>query len=93
MSICSTFRKWQAEVRDEGAEFSFESADHDFTEQLGVSDLFAAEEALGVEHFEQRREAVGVAVVGGGGEEEAMFEKAGEIAHGAGEIGIDGVAR
>jgi hypothetical protein len=42
-------------------------------EDLGF-DLHAASEAVRVEELEQRREAVGVAVVRRGGEEEAVRE-------------------
>ena len=46
-------------------------------------DLDAAREPLRVEHLQQRGEAVGVPVVRRGGEEQAMLEALGKLAHGA----------
>ena len=76
----------------EAAQIGLEPADHDRLEVFRAH-LDAAREPLRIEHFEQRREAVGVAVVRRGGEEQAMLEALREIAHGARELAGDGVAR
>jgi hypothetical protein len=73
------------------AEVALEAADHDLVEQAGVGG-HAAAEAVGVEDLEQRGEGVGVAVVRGGREEQAVLEALGELADGAGEVRVDGVA-
>ena len=56
-------------------------------------DLDAAREALRVEHLEQRREAVGVAVVRRGGQEQAVLEALGQLADRPGELARDRIAR
>ena len=49
-----------------------------------------AAEAGGVKDFQQRREAVAVAVVGRGGEEQLVLEAQGQSADGPGELGVNG---
>jgi hypothetical protein len=56
-------------------------------------DRHPAREALPVEHFEQRRKAVRMAVMRGCGQEEAMFEPVGQPADGLGELAVDRIAR
>ena len=73
------------------AQVFLEPAYHDVVEKLFAADRHAAAEALRVENFKQRGEAVGMAVVGRGGEEKAMLESPGQLAHGLGDFGIDGV--
>jgi hypothetical protein len=46
---------------------------------------------VGIEDFEERTEAVGMAVMGRGREEQAVLEAWGQVADGAGEAGVDGV--
>ena len=74
------------------ADVLLEAAHHDVFERLLAAHLDAAGEAVGVEQLEQRREAVRVAVVRRGREEQAVLEAAGEVAHGAGELRLDAVA-
>ena len=74
------------------ADVLLEPAHHDVLERLLAAHLDAAREAVGVEQLEQRGEAVRVAVVRRGREEQAVLEAAGEIAHGARELGLDAVA-
>src|ERR1039457_7101757 len=81
----------QTKVRDEFAEFVFEPADHDLIEEPWVGDLFTTNEALRVEHRQQRREAVRVSVVRSGRKEKAVFEEGGEFAHAPSELRVDGV--
>ena len=71
---------------------SHRTAHHDRVEIAGC-DRHAAREALRVEHFEQRREAVGMAVVGRRGEKKAVLEAMRNIAHGSRELAGNGVAR
>jgi hypothetical protein len=66
------------------AQVRLEAPDHDLV-QLAALDLDAAGEALGVEEVQQGREAVGVAVVGRGGEEEPVLEAGGHVADDAGD--------
>ncbi len=72
------------------AQVVLEPADEDGVVLLG-RDRNAAAEALGVEDLEQCGEAVAVAVVRRGGEEQAVLETRGDVAHHAGEVRIDGV--
>ena len=59
------------------ADVLLEAADHHVFESLLAAHLDAAGEALGVEDLQQRREAVRVAVVRRGREEEPVLEAAG----------------
>ena len=74
------------------ADVLLEPPHHHVLERLLAPHLDAAREAVGVEQLEQGGEAVRVAVVRRGREEEAMLEAAGEVAHGAGELRLDAVA-
>ena len=59
----------------EGLEIALEPADHHGPERPGSGlDGHAAREALGIEHRHEGAEAVGVSVVGSGGEEESVLE-------------------
>ena len=69
-----------------------EAAHHHVLERPLAAHLDAAGEAVRVEQLEQRREAVRVAVVRRRGKEQTVLEAAGEIAHGARELGLDPVA-
>ena len=57
----------------EATQIGFQLPDHHRLE-VPRADFHAAGKALRVEHFEQRREAIGVAVVFSGGEEQAVLE-------------------
>ena len=74
------------------ADVLLKAAHHHVLERLLAPNLDAAREAIGIEQLEERREAVRVAVVRCRGEEQAVLEAAGEIAHGARELGLDPVA-
>ena len=74
------------------ADVLLEPADHHVLERLLAADRDAAGEAVRVEELEQRREAVRVAVVRRGREEQPVLEAAGEVADGAGELRLDAVA-
>ena len=80
------------EAAGDRADVFLEAADHDGVEVF-LDHFDAAGEALRVEDFEEGAEAVGVAVVRRGGEKEAVFKAAGEIADDASELRVDGVAR
>ena len=54
-----------------------------------LPDLDTAGEAVWVEQLEKRGETARVAVVRGGGEEQAVLESAGEITDGTREVGLD----
>src|SRR6202043_734698 len=60
--------------------------------RLLAANLDAAGEAVGIEQFEKCGKAVRVPVVGCSGKEHTMLKAAGEIAHGARELGLDPVA-
>jgi hypothetical protein len=91
MSIRSTTLRRGSRLRSR-AEVLLEAADHHRLEDASVRwDLHAAAEALGVEDLEERREAVAVAVVGRGREEEAVLEARRDLADDAGELRVDGV--
>ena len=68
-----------------------EAAHHDGFE-VARPDLHPAGEPLRVEHFEQGRERVGVAVVRRGGEEKAVLEAGRQGAHRLGKLAVHGVA-
>lgn len=74
------------------ADVFLETPDHDFLKVL-LRDGDAPGEPLGIEKFEQRGEAVGVAVVGSGGEEQPVLEAGGDVPDGAGDAGVDGILR
>ena len=57
-----------------------------------MRDRDAAAEALRVEDLQQRREAVRVAVVRRGRQEQPVLEPRGQVADGAGDLRVDGVA-
>ena len=74
------------------ADVLLDAADHDVFQGALAAHRHAAGEAVGVEQFQQRSEAVGVAIVGRSGQEQAVLEAPAEIADGAGELGLDAVA-
>ena len=75
------------------ADVLLEPADHDVVEELRALDRHAAAEPLRVEDLQQGREAVGVAVVRRGRQEQPVLEPRGQVADGAGDLRVDGVAR
>ena len=80
------------ETAGEETDVAFEPADHNVIKvRLGDGD--ALNKALGVEDVEKCGEAVRMAVVRGGAEEEPVLEALGKIADGTGDPGIDGVFR
>lgn len=80
-------REWFAEV----AEIGFQATHHDGFE-IARPHLHPPGEPLWVEHLEQRREGIGMAVVRGGREKEAMLEAGCQRAHRLGKLAVDGVA-
>ena len=72
------------------AEVLLEPPDHDLVAVLR-GDGHAAAEPLRIEDLEQRREAVGVAVVRRGRQEQPVLEPRGQVAHGPGDLRVDGV--
>ena len=72
------------------ADVVLEPADHDVVEHL-LLDGHAAAEALRVEDLQQGGEAVGVAVVRRGRQEQPMLEPRGQVADGPGDLRVDGV--
>ena len=80
------------EALAERAEIGLEPAHHDGLE-IARTHLDAAGEALRVEHRQERGEAVGMAVVRRGAEEEPMLEALHDLAHRPGELAVDGIAR
>jgi len=81
------------EVARDLAEVALEAPDHDGVEKLRPLHRDAAAEAERVEQLEERGEAVRVAVVGRGREEEAVLEAGREVADGLRESRVDGVLR
>ncbi len=75
------------------AQVVLEPADHHRLELLRALHRHAAAEALRVEDLEQRREAVRVAVVRRGRQEQPVLEARRQVAHGPRELRVDGVAR
>ena len=69
-----------------------EAAHHHLFELALSADLHPAREPVRVEHFQQGGEAVRVAVVGRGGEEQPVFEATAQVPDGTGELGLDSVA-
>ena len=69
-----------------------EAAHHHLLELALSADLHPAREPVRVEQFQQGGEAVRVAVVGRGGEEQPVFEAAAQVPDGTGELGLDPVA-
>ena len=84
-------RPYARESFAETPKIALEAADHHRLEVLRPH-LDAAREPLRVEHFQQRRKAVGVAVVRRRGEEQTMLEPLGKLAHGLRELTRDRVA-
>ena len=76
----------------EATQIGLQPANHDRLEVLRAR-LDAAREALRIEHLEQRREAVGMAVVRRGGQEQAVLEALGQLAYRPRELAGDRVAR
>ena len=74
------------------AQIALEAAHHDRREVVLAAHRDAAGEADGVEQLEERAEAVGVAVVRGRAEEEAVVEAGREIADGVRDLAVDRVA-
>jgi hypothetical protein len=74
------------------SDVGLEAPHHDGRELGRAADVDAARKPLRIEDVHERRERVGVAVVGRGGEEEPVLEALREVAHGAGDLGVDGVA-
>lgn len=72
------------------AQVRLEAADHDFVAEFWF-DGRTADEPLRIEDFEQGGEAVGQTIVRGGGEKQTVLETFGQVAHGAGELRIDGI--
>ena len=70
-------------------DFALEAADHDGA-QLGGVRSDAAREALVVEQFQECGEALLIAVVRGGGEEELVFEVLADFAEGLGALRVEG---
>ena len=64
---------------------------HHVFERALAPDRHPAGEAVRVEQLQQGGEAVGMAVVGRGGQEQAVLETTSEIANGAGELRLDAV--
>ena len=74
------------------ADVLLDAADHDVFQDALAAYRDAAREAVGVEQLQQGGEAVGVAVVGCGGQEQAVLEAPAQVADGTGELGLDAVA-
>ena len=81
------------EPAGDGPEVFLEPADHHVFEELLGPDGHAPAESLRVEDFQQGGEAVGVAVVGRGREEQPVLEPPGQVADGPGDLRVDGVFR
>ena len=91
MSICATTRSGKPPC--DLADVLLEPADHDVVEQLLALDRHAAAEPLRVEDLQQGGEAVGVAVVRRGRQEQPVLEARGQVADGPGDLRVDGVPR
>ncbi len=76
----------------ERAQIALEAAHHDGRQILFAAHRDAAGEAVAIEDLEQGAEAVGVAVVRGGGEKEAVVEAGRELTDGAGDLAVHRVA-
>ena len=73
-------------------EITLQTTHHHIREHLLAPYRHAAAEALRIEHLEERRKAVGMAVVRRSGKEEPVLKLLGQLSHHLGEMGIDGVA-
>ena len=82
------FASWEA--AHQFAQILLQPPDH-HTVEVALENLDAAGEPLRIQQLKQRAEAAGMAVVRGGGQEEAMLEPRGQIPNGAGDPGINGV--
>jgi hypothetical protein len=76
----------------EATQIGFQSPDHHRLE-ISRTDFYAAGKALGVEHFEQSREAVGMSVARSSGEEQSMLEAMSQIVHCSGQLARNRIAR
>ena len=74
-----------------GAQILLDAAHHHRIQFAPAAHRHAARKAVGIKQLQQGGEAVGVAVVRSGREEQAMLEAAAQIADGAGELGLDAV--
>ncbi len=74
----------------DGAQIRLEPPHHHGIAQLGI-DRHPPDKALGIEQLEQRGKAVGVAVVRGRRQKQLVLKAGGEVADGAGQLGVDGV--
>ena len=88
MSICTTFRFGNPPRISRMSSLSRRTMT---SSSIFLLDRHAAAEPLGVEDFQQGREAVGVAVVRRGGEEQPVLEPRRQVADGAGDLRVDGV--
>jgi hypothetical protein len=81
------------EAAGDPADVALEAADHHGAERVGaLGDGGGAVEALGIEELQEGGEGVAVAVVRGGGEEEAVLEARTEVLAGdPGDLGVDRV--
>ena len=75
-----------------GADVLLQAPHHHRLQVALATHFHATGEAVRVKKFQERREAVGVAVVGRGGKKQAVLEASAQISHGAGELGLDAVA-
>ena len=69
-----------------------ETAHHHRIQIRSALYLDATRETVRIEQFQERREAVGVPVVGGGGQEQTVFEAIAKVPHRPRELGLDTVA-
>jgi hypothetical protein len=76
----------------DGPDVHLESADHDVVERLLALDRHAAAESLRIEDLQQSGEAVGMGVVWGGRQEQAVLEARRQLADRSGDLRVDGVA-
>ena len=74
------------------ADVLLDAAHHDVFQSALAAYRHAAGEAVRIEQLKQGGEAVGVAVVGCGGQEQAVLEAPAQVTDGAGELGLDAVA-
>ncbi len=77
----------------DGPQVFLEATNHHGVEDFLSPDRDAPAKALGVEDLEQGGEAVRVPVVGSGREEEPVLEPPGQVAHGPGDLRVDGILR
>ena len=74
------------------ADVFLQTPDHHVLQRLPPAHLHTAGEPVGIEQLQQRREAVRVAAMRRGRQEEAMLEAPREVADGARELRLDAVA-